>query len=362
LSFNSGTVLRLLSVVAVTLVAYIVATRTPSRDAADASAMHRSGSAEGWVDLRGRAFGTDYHIQWKENGWANARGIESGVKRIFDDLDQRISIYNPRSDVSLFNAYRTPGPFSLDTDTASIYEFAEQFADDTGHAFEPTIAPLIRAWGFGPYKRRSTPPDDGAIAEARSHVGAGKIERSGDSILSKLDPLAELDLSAMGEGLAIRRIAVLLRANGLNDWYVELGGEICANGKNARGGAWRVGVERPERGSNKLWCVVELDGVGIASSGAYQNFFEAGGKRYSHILDPRTGRPVEHNLVLVSVIHRDSMVADVWGTALMVLGPEAGMAIAREKKLAALFIIAGEDGFHERATPEFERYRVHEME
>lgn len=313
-----------------------------------------SATAPGYRELRGRAFGTSYHLQWEElvPGTVN---MKTEVDTVFARLDETISSYRPDSEVARFNTQESTIPFRLSPDVSELFEVAFNLERESGGTFSPTVAPLLKAWGLGPYPRRDKIPDAAEIAAAQKRLGTVKLEAGA---LTKSDPQASVDLSGMGEGVALKRLAILMEECRFKNYYIELGGEVFARGVSQKGRAWRVGIERPEANATELWCVVEIDGVGLSTSGNYRNFFEFEGKQYSHILDPRGGRPVEHNLVSVSVIDVSPLQSDGWDTALMVLGVDAGYAKAVEKNLAALFIYKENGALKSRQTPAFEKYVV----
>jgi thiamine biosynthesis lipoprotein len=165
-----------------------------------------------------------------------------------------------------------------------------------------------------------------------------------------------VDLSAIAKGYAVDMVAEYLLALGVDNFMVEIGGEIRAQGRNARDTLWRIAIEKPSSTSRVVHTVIELDNVGIATSGDYRNYFEQGGQRYSHTIDPQSGRPVTHRLASVTVADASSMQADALATALLVLGPDAGYRFAAEQRLAAFFIVKGENGFYAKQTPAFRRY------
>ena len=165
-----------------------------------------------------------------------------------------------------------------------------------------------------------------------------------------------VDLSAIAKGYAVDRIADYLSTRGAESYMVEVGGEIRVRGLNERGIAWRIGIETPSPGGRAVQRILQPGDMALATSGDYRNFFEAYGKRYSHMLDPTTGRPVEHGLASVTVIHPSAMTADGLATALMVMGTAAGLDLAAERGLAVLMISKGPSGFEESYSPNFERY------
>ncbi|MCP4661996.1 MAG: FAD:protein FMN transferase, partial [bacterium] len=179
-----------------------------------------------------------------------------------------------------------------------------------------------------------------------------------------LDPEANLlrkkegdlvcDLSGIAKGYAVDRVAEAIAARGMSDTMVEVGGEVRAAGRNRAGRIWRIGIERPQLLRGSVQRVVALDGLALATSGDYRNYREHEGLRFSHIIDPRTGRPIRHRLASVSVVYPRCMMADALATGLMVMGPVEGWELALRQKLAALFLVREGDGFRERATPAFE--------
>jgi thiamine biosynthesis lipoprotein len=174
--------------------------------------------------------------------------------------------------------------------------------------------------------------------------------------LRKLRPDISVDLSAIAVGYAVDVLATLLEAHGVRNYVVEIGGELRARGRNPEGRAWKIGVERPVPDLRSADQALEVDGAGVATSGDYRNSFEVDGRRYSHIIDPKSARPVDHDLASVTVVAPTAMRADALATGLMVLGPEAGYALAERKGIAAFFIRRAGNGFTKRSTAAFGAY------
>ena len=207
-------------------------------------------------------------------------------------------------------------------------------------------------------RRRS--PRRAALDQLRDRTGYQKLELPADpQTLRKAAPALELDVDGIAPGYAVDRIAERFDSLGVRDYLVELGGEVRARGRSPAGRPWRVAVETPLGGERKPYTLVELDGLGASTSGDYRDFRMVDGRRVSHTIDPRTGAPVRNALASVCVLHPSAARADAWATALMVLGTDEGLALARRQGLAALFIERGASGagFRERSTPEFERLR-----
>ena len=283
------------------------------------------------------------------------------VQRTLDQIDGRMSTWNPASDLSRFNAHRGADWFAVPPDLAAVVAEAQQVAADTGGAFDVTVGPLVNLWGFGPARPASGPaavvPPDADIAAARVAVGHHLLEcRPSPPALRKLRPEVYVDLSAIAQGYAADRVAADLDAAGVTDYLVDVCGEMRARGSSPAGRPWRVGIETPTPGVRRVLRTVELRDVALATSGDYRNFrVDDAGRRYSHEIDPRTGRPADNGLASVSVAHPSAARADAMATALMVLGPAEGYAFARRSGLAAMFVVRGEGRFEVRATPEFER-------
>jgi thiamine biosynthesis lipoprotein len=221
---------------------------------------------------------------------------------------------------------------------------------------------LVRAWGFGAGAADDPPaPSAAAIQRLRALVGYEKLEmRASPPALRKAAAGVSLDLDGIAPGWAVDRVAERLEGRGIRDYLVEIGGEVRARGESPERRRWRVAVEKPLAGERVAQTVIELDNVGVSTSGDYRDFREVDGRRISHTIDPRTGMPVMHGLASVTVVHASVADADAWATALMVAGPEQGMAIARRHGLPVLFIRRGSEPgvFVESETPEFARLRL----
>jgi thiamine biosynthesis lipoprotein len=216
---------------------------------------------------------------------------------------------------------------------------------------------LVNLWGFGPQPAGAI-PDAAAIAAAQARLGlnALHIDRSAGTVT--FDKALTLDLSGIAKGYAVDAVAGLLQDLGFASFLVEIGGELRLQGARPDGRSWIVAVERPQGGMPEAFTRLDLHGkaAGLAGSGDYRNYREVDGRRYSHEIDPRTGRPVAHTLASVTVLATTAAAADAWATALMVLGPDEGRAVADSEGLAAYFILRGPNGFEPAYTAAFARY------
>jgi thiamine biosynthesis lipoprotein len=211
----------------------------------------------------------------------------------------------------------------------------------------------VEAWGFGPQGEQEIPTDS-VLKELAEFVGFKKLLVSSKG-LAKSDPRVRIDLSAIAKGWGVDQVASLLAERGHNRFLVEIGGEIQAHGMNAQGSPWQLGIEKPSVGERDVQQVVGLTNQAMATSGDYRNFIGEGAQRRSHTVDPRTSRPVDHALASVSVVADNCTDADAWATALTVLGPTEGFAIAESLGLAAFFLVRENGNIVEKATSAFGR-------
>jgi thiamine biosynthesis lipoprotein len=315
------------------------------------------------LQLDGPTMGTTYSLSIARlpPGVGRAQ-VEAVLADVLRDSDQCLSGWNPASELSRFNASSSTDWQPVSPALAETVAQALAVSAASGGAFDITVRPLVAAWGFGAGAADgSAPPSDEVIAQLLGQVGYARLERrESPAALRKLVPTLSLDLDGIAPGWAVDRLAARLDALGIQDYLVELGGEVLARGRNAEGRRWRVAVETPLAGVRRAQAVIELDATGVSTSGDYRDYREVDGRRVSHTIDPRTGRPVAHGLASVTVVHPSVAAADAWATALTVLGPEEGMALARREGLAALFIVRGDGpgGFVESETPEFGRLRL----
>ena len=309
------------------------------------------------VEFTGSTMGTTYAVRVVTvDAWPQPERdrVAGEIQAVLDDVESKMSHYDPSSELSRFNRGRTTRPFPVSAETFEVFRQARRLSELTAGALDVTVAPLVNAWGFGPVEPDRFPPDADRLSRALDHVGYAGIQLDeAASTLRKADPAIEVDLSAVAKGYGVDRVADALRGAGLGRYLVEVGGEIVASGTNQLDGPWRIGIESPTPGGG-IQRVVPLRDGAMATSGDYRNRREVEGGWVSHTIDPRTGRPVEHRLASVSVVADTCLEADGLATALEVLGPDDGHALAVERGWAALFLIRGADGgIAERATPAF---------
>lgn len=312
------------------------------------------------VEFTGGMMGTTYHIKVvatmsDPESTATAKAIEDALKNV----DTKMSTYKPDSEVSQVNAATAGVPVSLSEDTFLVFTLARQVNEESDGAFDITVGPLVNAWGFGPAGPGKA-PDDAQIAELLKLVGPDKfVLDPAANTLTKTANSVYCDPASVSEGYAVDEVAEVLLTMGYKDFMVEVGGEVRCAGKNASGGPWKIAIEKPVEGDRVIQQVVGLNDISLSTSGNYRKFYMVDGKRISHTIDPKTGRPVEHQLASASVLHPNCALADAYSTAIMVLGPEKGLAFAEKLGLPALLIIHGDDGqLITRETASFAGYVV----
>ncbi|MCE2390602.1 MAG: FAD:protein FMN transferase [Proteobacteria bacterium] len=309
-------------------------------------------------ELSGPSMGTTWSVKLAapELDAAQRAELDWAVRDVLERIEQLASTYREDSELSRFNRHRSPEPFPASPETLAIFDIARQVGERSRGAFDVTVEPLVRAWGFGAATRAPGPPQPAELEALRELVDYRRVgidpERGG---LTKSDPRVRCDLSAIAKGFAVDALVAELAGRGYRDALVEVGGELRASGRRPDGETWRVAVERPDAAARSAWKVFPLRDAALATSGDYRNFYEHAGRRLSHTIDPRSGRPIDHGLASVSVVHPRAAWADAWATALHVLGPEAGPALAAREGLAAYFIERLPDGsLRACASPAFE--------
>ena len=284
--------------------------------------------------FEGATMGTTFTVKvvGVQMGTNRLNTVRNSIELQLADVDGKMSTYDPRSELSRFNQTTDTDPFPMSADTVSVFRQALEMSAVTDGAFDITVAPLVDAWGFGPIVSPSVPPTDDEIARLRAHIGYTKLEVNEiAATVRKTDPKLACDLSAIAKGYAVDRVADLLAAEGFEHFLIEVGGEVRASGTNKSDELWRIGIERPALGTATLQHVIRLHNFALATSGDYRNFYELDGRRISHTIDPRTGRPGDP-LSGFSKRPRPLCVwADGLATALEVLGPEAGYRVAIEQ-------------------------------
>ena len=284
------------------------------------------------------------------------RRVAEAIERRLERVEALMSTYRPDSEISRFNRWRNDQPFEVSRETLEVVRLAQQVSASTEGAFDITVAPLVAAWGFGVHASDNGRPTRNELHSLQERVGYRLLDLgSGDRTLRKQHPELTLDLSAIAKGYGVDEVAEELESRGYSDYLVEVGGEVRTRGKNSLGLPWSVGIERPSKSDRVVGTAVQLGNRALATSGNYRNFHERFGRTVSHTIDPRTGRPVDHSVASVSVIHARAVMADALATAFHVLGDEEGYELALREGLAVRFVSGdGSGGCAERVTPAFQ--------
>ncbi|MCE8522745.1 FAD:protein FMN transferase [Ruegeria pomeroyi] len=298
--------------------------------------------------------GTYFRIQFPEFRAAKAT-IDLNTAGTLSEVDRLMSTYLSDSEVSHFNAAAPGEPISISPHTNAVIEEAFRVGKLSNGAFDVTIGPLVDLWGFGPSRQTGKIPDGASIRHTAMQVGMDGLH-SAENRLWKSKSGLGIDLSGIAKGYAVDQLARLLDAQNLPGYLIDIGGELRAKGRRPDGRQWTIGIERPVQGQRKAYRVVRLEDAAVATSGDYRNFFVSGGQSYSHVIDPRTTKPVAHSLASVTVLDQSTMRADALSTALMVMGPDEGRAFAEQSQIAAYFLVREGRRLNEFYSSAFEPY------
>jgi thiamine biosynthesis lipoprotein len=279
--------------------------------------------------------------------------LQSEIDDALADVNARMSIWSPDTEISKFNRYQGLEKFPISPEFAEVVQSALAYSALTGGAFDPTVKPLVEHWGFGPNA------DSEPVEEIMKAVGWEKLKLE-NGALNKSNPKVQLDLAAIAKGYGVDRVADVIRQSCYTNFIVEIGGEIVAEGNNRSGKPWRVGIESPKASGkafgSEIFQTLEISGKAMATSGDYRNFqTREDGTRYSHIIDPNTGMPAQSDVAAVTVIAAHCMDADAIATSLCVMGSEKGFQwLETHPEFQAFFILHHADGsFVSKATTEF---------
>ncbi|WP_115718403.1 FAD:protein FMN transferase [Gallaecimonas mangrovi] len=294
--------------------------------------------------VQGFAEGTTYHISWWSKKPVPVADIKAGFNTTLAQIDKELSTYRKDSYISRFNQSHSTDWQPASKDFIELLEIAKDIEHKTQGCYDPTIGPLFDLWGF--QNNVLHVPTQAQIDAVKGDLGMDKIKIDPAKMqIRKTVAQLQIDLSSMGEGYTIGKLSQVLEANGINNYLVEFGGDMKIKGHKPNGDKWRIAIEKPvmdkKNDSPEVYKIVTINdekGVTLDTSGTYHHNFDVNGKEYSHILDPRTGAPVTHNLVSASVFGSDPRVSDAWATAMLCLGPQEGKAVAAKEHLPVFFI------------------------
>lgn len=294
------------------------------------------------VAFSGKTMGTTYHIKVVAGMFTRTADLQKKIDVRLEDINKSMSTFRKDSEISRFNAFQKAGvKFKISDDFFNVLTVAQKIYEETAGAWDGTVKPLVDLWGFGNGKIRDTVPAKSQIKALLSEVGFDNIEILPDHYLVKKKAYITLDLASIAKGYGVDQLAALIRDNGLNNFLVEIGGEVFASGFRKDGKKWRVGINRPQENApyKQVYRVIEIHDKGFATSGDYRNFFEVHHQRFSHIIDPRTGYPVDNGVVSVSILADECTFADGLATAVMVLGAKKGVELVNRLEATECFIV-----------------------
>jgi thiamine biosynthesis lipoprotein len=304
--------------------------------------------------IQGLTMGTSFSVK-VINADAKVKNLEQGTTELLNEINGTMSTYLVDSELSKINQNKNSVWISVSTELMTVLQLATDVSEMSGGAFDATVGPVVNLWGFGPSKGQLKEPDVGLISALMAHVGYKKLILDVEaSRIKKLDPALYIDLSGIAKGYAVDKVAEFLSEQGVNNYLVEIGGEIRVKGRNKDNLLWHLAIEKPVAGERNVQQVIELTNEAIATSGDYRNYFETDdGKRFSHTISPVTGYPITNRVASVSVITSSAAYSDAMATALMVLGAKDGVTLAERLKLKVIFLVKRDKGFEEVVSSAF---------
>ncbi|MEQ1975290.1 FAD:protein FMN transferase [Xenorhabdus sp. SGI240] len=310
-------------------------------------------------NLNGQTMGTYYSIKYVADSSAPApENLQKEIDRLLEEVNDQMSTYRPNSELSRFNQSREVNQrFPVSAATAKVVKEAIRINKLTEGALDVTVGPLVNLWGFGPEGRITKAPTDEELEMRRIWTGIDNLSVKGNNLIKSI-PELYVDLSSIAKGYGVDVVAEYLESQNIKNYMVDIGGEVRTSGNNGKGNPWRIAIEKPSDSGMEQSAqeIIEPGNMSVATSGDYRNYFEQNGVRYSHTINPKTGRPITHNLVSLTVIAPTCMNADGFSTALDVLGPEKGMEVAEKLNIPVFMIVKTKTGFEERYNTAFKAY------
>lgn len=300
--------------------------------------------------IDGKTFGTFYYVTVPGGYPGGEETLRADAEFVFKKVSDAISTFDPKAEIARFNEFKSTDSFIITSYLADVIEEVVMQSRRVEQAMDPTVGPLVNLWGFGPKGEVSRSPSEEDIKNTLEYVGLERfgLYRAGDdgAFLKKTDPRVELDLSTIGEGLAADELAALMDQKGVENYMIAVAGAIRTKGANPEGKLWRVGIEDPLSQGSKVFAVACPQSMAISTAGSYRNFFldKDTDKFYSHIIDTKTGKPISHRTVSVSVIDRSALITDAVDTGLLVLGAKKAVEWGEKNSVAVYAIEIDKDG------------------
>lgn len=309
-------------------------------------------SMESVSEVTGSTMGSTYSIKWvSAEGTPATETLHAEIETLLGDFDSEVSTWREDSDLARFNALPANSCSEMPTSVLELVGLGHILAEESAGDFDLTVGPMLKLWGFHGGNGGQVVPEPEALEAALATVGQKYLRVEGTQLCKSVN--VQVDVSAIAAGYMVDKVVDHLLSRGIASYMVEITGELKASGMKPGKTHWKIAIEEPRDDERMAHLIVRLDGQAVSTSGDYRNYFEYEGKRYSHTFDPRSGRPVMHELAAVTVLHNSAAKADGLSTVLLVKGPEKGWEFALEHEIAALFVVRDGDRFLSRPTPSF---------
>lgn len=308
------------------------------------------------VRFEGGIFGSFYQVTLAESlTQGEANSLEEGFLAELESVDQAMSTYRDDAELIAFNEAPLDEWQPLSNELIEVLAISRSVAEASHGAFDITVGSVVNLWSFGPEARPEEVPSEDELNERLATIGYDAVEVDVERMQARRTRDVFADLSGVAKGHGTDRVAAYLDQQGIENYLVNLGGDIVARGYRdvEDQTPWRIGIEVPEDGEQTAQHILPLSDISVATSGDYRNYFEVDGERFSHTIDPRTGLPVKHELASVSVFHPSNAWADAWATAIMATGKEEGLQMVLENNLSALILIKDGEHWRSLASPAF---------
>lgn len=310
------------------------------------------------IEIMGFSMGTTYNVAVVDHDSRFDRTeLQTAIDSALRTFNSKLSNWETGSEITRFNVAGNQAPTPMSPELSTVMKAAAEVNAASDGRFDTTVGPLIELWGFGA-PGKTAMPDPKTVTQAMQRSGHANTLTLASDTMAKRQPDAQVYLAGIGKGYGADYVGQVLETFGIQDYMVEIGGDLYAAGRNPDGLPWQIGIEAPNPADRTLVGVVGLSGLGLATSGDYRNYFEVDGARYSHLIDPTTGYPVTHRTASATVLHDNAMLADAWSTAMLILGREKGLEIATARDLAVQFIELDRSGGHPTfktaSSPQFE--------
>ncbi|MCD9513594.1 FAD:protein FMN transferase [Photobacterium carnosum] len=310
------------------------------------------------ITINGSTMGTYYSIKIiNQDGLPTTKVIQQEIDRRLELVNDQMSTYRPQSELSLFNQSPANKPFPVSAATAKVITEALRISNISHGAYDVTVGPVVNLWSFGPEARPESIPTDKDVTTRLSEVGYQHLQVLAGNQLVKDEAKLYVDLSSIAKGYGVDVVADYLKDDlHVKNFMVDVGGELRLQGKNQANVLWRIAVEKPVENERAVQEILQVGNMAIATSGDYRNYFDENGVRYSHLINPKTGRPIDNHVVSVTVIASSCMTADAYATTFSVMGEDESIALANQENIPVMLIVKTKDGFIEYKSKTFEQY------